>query len=250
MILCYPSNHLNSHPQLIMVGLSSSPRHLWKLPPYPVSIYSIARCMLTNYQLAFQDCSRAVRIGSVTTFIETGIAWIISTRTADAIFDRYCVELAETFPAVVINPQTSGPQVRTSQRVLFLAILAAGCDSICDVDTQKRLRHLLMKVLAHCILNNAEYTVELVQAFIVSALWHKPSEPILQGEDFMDMPQLSHTAANIAIHIGLDKQTLNRNNLNTPARRRGQDSRCLKPSQITDIEARRTWLGCYYICAK
>lgn len=237
-----------------MASFPNNPHHLWKRTPYLVSLYSMARsvattvCQLINYQAGSQDCSSIVKIASVSAFIEIGIAWIISTHTANAIFGRYCVELAETFPAVVIDPATSAPQVRSSKPVLFLAILAAGSDGICDVDTQKRLRHLLTRVLARCILDKFGYTIEFVQSFIVSALWHKPSEPI-QGENSMDMPQLSHAAANIAIHIGLDRQSSIKNQ-NSLARRHRQNSRSLNPSQMADIEARRTWLGCYYICAK
>ncbi|PGH13476.1 hypothetical protein AJ79_03606 [Helicocarpus griseus UAMH5409] len=180
-----------------------------------------------------QDFTSCVKIKSLPAFIETGISRLISTRTAKAIFDCYCVELVEIFPAVLLGPGTLAAELRASKRILFLAVLAIGSDSICDVDTQKRLRRLLARVLSHCILNKDEYTVELVQSLIVSALWHQPSDSI-PGEASMNMPQLCHAAANIAIYIGLDKQSLVRSQ---------------NFLQTADIEARRTWLGCYYICA-
>jgi hypothetical protein len=139
-------------------------------------------------------------------------------------------------------------EVRSNKLVLFLAILAASSGGVCDIDTQKRLRRLLTRVLAHCLLNESEYSLHLVQAFIVSALWHIPSEPI-QGEDAMNIEQLSHAAANIATHIGLGNQG-NSKNKDNPPRPFGKDSHRLKTFGVGDLEAMRTWLGCYYICAK
>lgn len=182
-------------------------------------------------------------------FVEKSITQIVSNPTAVAICQRYSAELAENVPAVIIHPSVSVPEIRSNKPILFLAILAVASGCVCDIDTQRRLRALISIVLSHCYLKDSEYTIELVQASIVLALWHTPSEPS-QGQDAMDMEQLSHAAANIAIHIGLGKQTSNKI-WDLPTRRYGQDSQRSKSLQLADdLEARRTWLGCYFICAK
>ena len=195
-----------------------------------------------------QDSVNAPKIGLVSYFVEHGISQIISVRTANTIFGRYCAELSANFPAAIIGPAESAPEVRSSKPVLFLAILAAASGGVCDVDTQKRLRCLLTIVLAHCFPKKSEYSLELVQASIVSALWHTPPDPSY-GQEPMDMLQLSHAAANIAIHIGLSGESSTAVE-DDPFRRYKQESQRSKTSQPADLEARRTWLGCYYICAK
>ena len=185
-------------------------------------------------------------IDSVPVFVENGITQIISTRTANAIFERYSLELSVNMPAVALGPAASATEVRSAKPVLFLAILAAASGGVCDIDTQKRLRCLIVIVLYHCFRKESEYSLELVQASIVSALWHTPSE-LIHGQEPMDMEQLSQAAANIAVHIGLGKQT------STKAWdiRNVQDLQRPKSSYTSeDLDVRRTWLGCYFICAK
>ena len=178
-------------------------------------------------------------------FVENGITQIVSVRTANTIFDRYCVELSANFPAVVLDP--AAPEVRSSKTVLFLAILAAASGGVCDVETQKRLKCLLIIVLTHCFPRKSEYSLELVQASIVSALWHTPSD-LSYGQEPMDLLQLIHAATNVAIEIGLGKESSTKS-WDLPTRRYGQESQRSKSSQPADLVAKRTWLGCYFICA-
>ena len=76
-------------------------------------------------------------------FVESEISQIVSVRTANTIFGRYCAELSANFPAAVVDPAHSALEVRSSKPVLFLAILAAASGGVCDIETQKRLRCLL-----------------------------------------------------------------------------------------------------------
>ena len=200
-------------------------------------------------EINFTESSIASAIGSVPDFVKNGISHIVSDRTANAIYERYCVELAVNISAVMPDAAASAAEVRSAKPVLFLAILAAASGGVCDADTQKRLRCLTAIVLSHCFPRDSEYTLELVQAAIVSALWHTPAE-FIEGQQSMDMQQLSHHAANIGIHIGLGKQTPGRIP-DFPDGRYGQNSPRLKTEDATDdLQARRTWLGCYFICAK
>lgn len=179
-------------------------------------------------------------------FVENGITQIVSVRTGDTIYNRYCVELLANFPAVVVDP--AAPEVRSSKPVLFLAILAAASGGVCDFETQKRLKCLLTIVLTHCFPKKSEYSLELVQASIVSALWHTPSD-VCYGQEPMDLLQLIHAAANVAVEIGLGKESSTKT-WDLPTRRHGQESQRSKSYQPADLGAKRTWLGCYFICAK
>lgn len=195
-----------------------------------------------------QDLKTALKVGLVSEFVETGITKIISVRAANAYFERYCNELSVNFPVVVIDPGASAIEVRSSKTVLFLAIIAAASGGDGNVGTQKRLQCLLTLVLTHCCSTNDEYNLELVQAFIVSALWYTPSD-LIYGQEPMNMRQLSHAAANVAINIGLDKPSPTKAR-DLSAGRYAQNSQILKSSPVADLEARRAWLGCYFIAAK
>lgn len=184
----------------------------------------------------------------VSEFVEISITKIISVRAANAYFERYRTELSANFPVVVIDPAASAIEIRSSKTVLFLAIIAAASDGDGNVGTQKRLQRLLTLVLTHCYSMNDEYNLELVQAFIVSALWYTPSD-LIYGPKPVNMRQLSHAATNVAINIGLDKPGQTKS-WDFGIARHAQDLQVLNSSPVADLEARRTWLGCYFIAAK
>lgn len=195
-----------------------------------------------------QGFNTALKVGLVSDFVETGITKIISVRAANAYFARYRTELSVNFPVVVIGPAASATEVRSSKPVLFLAIIAAASGGDGDVGTRKRLQCLLTLVLTHCCSTNDEHNLEVVQASIVSALWYTPSD-LIYGQEPMDMRQLGHAAANVATNIGLGKPSPTKAR-DPRASRYTQDSQNLKSSTTADLEARRTWLGCYFIGAK
>jgi hypothetical protein len=175
------------------------------------------------------------------------------------------------FPAVPLRdamtttPSSLKSGACTSDVLVRLAILAAAASGgVCDPDTQERLRRLQNQVLGECVQNETDYSIELVQALIISAIWHTPT-PSASGSGSRegqgrvavavagDLQQLGQTLANIAVKTGLDKQRSTRTGSDGSilfTTRRRQDSLASPTAQLEDLEARRIWLACYYVCSK
>jgi hypothetical protein len=173
----------------------------------------------------------------------------IDDDTATGIFNRYVTDMAAHLPVIALPPDTRASEVRRSRPLLYLAILDIASAGFCDLDSQRKLRKLLIQVYAHCMLRSAEYTIELLQALILSATWYRPIEPVQPGEQ-LDIYQLSHTAANMAIIMGLGKRLGARTSGGPMAihtrQLRGPES----DFQAVSLATRRVWLGCFFICAK
>jgi hypothetical protein len=158
----------------------------------------------------------------------------LDDRTAETIFGRYLSNMAPTFPVVVFPQGTTAANVRSDNPLLFLAILDVASSGFCALETQRKLRKLIVQAYVHCMLRAEQYTIGLLQALIVSATWYRTIEPVEPGEQ-MDIYQISHTAANMALIMRLGE------NLN--AKSGGSFG-------AESLEARRVWLGCHYICSK
>lgn len=165
--------------------------------------------------------------------------------TMETIFNRYLTDFAPTFPAVIFPPRTKGSDVRKLNPVLFYAILDVASPGFCDLDVQRRLRKLVVQTYVHYMLRTDLYTLGLLQALVVSATWCRSIEPLQPGEQ-MDIYQLSHTAANMALIMGLGKG-LNAESWGTPSTAT-PDNR--KGNGLLALDAQRVWLGCYYLCSK
>ncbi|KAF7181895.1 hypothetical protein CNMCM7691_001283 [Aspergillus felis] len=126
----------------------------------------------------------------------------LDDRTAETIFGRYLTNMAPKLPVVVFAPGTTAADVRSGNPLLFLAIL--------DVASSGFLYDR-----------------------IAPATWYRTIEPVEPGEQ-MDIYQISHTAANMALIMRLG-ETLN-------AKSGGS-------VHAESLEARRVWLGCHYICS-
>ncbi len=83
----------------------------------------------------------------------------------------------------------------------------------------------------------------------VTALWYKPPEKAEQTNFY----QIIHMAAVMALDIGLGKR------FNPAKAKRGFGGPNAKyvpgpgkilPQDSDTLEARRAWLGCYYLCAR
>ncbi|PKX97285.1 uncharacterized protein P174DRAFT_418256 [Aspergillus novofumigatus IBT 16806] len=157
----------------------------------------------------------------------------LDDRTAETILGRYLSNMAPTFPVVVFAPGTTAADVRSQNPLLFLAILDVASSGFCALETQRKLRKLIVQAYVHCMLRTEQYTIGLLQALIVSATWYRTIEPVEPGEQ-MDIYQISHTAANMALIMRLG-ESLN--------------SKFGGSFQAESLEARRVWLGCHYICS-
>jgi hypothetical protein len=173
----------------------------------------------------------------------------LDDRTTETIFSRYVTNMASTFPVVVFPPGTTAADVRSNNPVLFIAILDVASSGFCALETQRKLRKLIVQAYVHCMLRTEQYTLGLLQALIVSATWYRTIEPVKPGEQ-MDIYQISHTAANMALIMRLG-ESLNAKSWGGPMfSRREKKKGPGSAFQAESLEARRVWLGCHYICSK
>ena len=149
-------------------------------------------------------------------------------------------------PAVAFPPQTTAHQIRKQKPVLFLAILVAASVGIMPLEPQDELTDLLMATLADCVVRYGGKSTELIQAILVAVIWYKPPKRY----DQMNFYQLSHVAVVMAIDCGMGKR-MNLPKGSRPPTSSEQTTRMPKYlSNSSTVEARRTWLGCYFTCSK
>ncbi|KAM5442848.1 hypothetical protein MferCBS31731_002234 [Microsporum ferrugineum] len=181
-------------------------------------------------------------------FIDSVISQNLDEITANNIFNRYISGMAPNLPFVMFPADTKASDVRKSTPIVFLSILDIASAGFCEVAVQRNIRKLIVQLYLHYMLRTNEYSLPLLQALIISAAWYQPIEPIQPGEQ-MDVYQLSHTASNMAIIMGLDKR-LGARSWGGPSfvpkqRLKGPHSAIQEKS----LAARRVWLGCHYICS-
>lgn len=174
---------------------------------------------------------------------------IIDEDTASILFEHFTASMLPGFPFMAFPHNTSARYVWKTTPITFLAILDAAADGFCEPETARKLRRLLVQVYSTCVLGTGPFSLPLLQALIISAVWHRTIESAQAGEQ-MDVCQISHAAANMAIIMGLGKSLKAQawsGPIPTKDRRiRGPPS----PYQAPSLDARRIWLGCYYICSK
>ncbi|OGM48751.1 Zn(II)2Cys6 transcription factor [Aspergillus bombycis] len=184
---------------------------------------------------------------SIQSVLDKNITPYLDHATTDIIFSRYITNMAPTFPAVVFPPSTRAADVRKNNPILLLAILDVASSGFCELEIQRKLRKLIVQTYVHCMLRSDQYTLGLLQALIVSATWYRSIVPLEPGEQ-MDIYQIGHTAANMALIMGLGDRLNNRNRDPSLLAEEGQADRH-QSSQSELLAARRVWLGCHYICS-
>lgn len=176
---------------------------------------------------------------------------LIKSDLASVLFNRYTHQMAPTMPAVIFPSGTTAADVRKSKPILFLAILATGAMTD-HPDLATLFTKEVMQVYADRVICRGEKSLELIQAMLVSTLWYWPPEHFEEVKFY----QLIHTAAVMGIDIGIHKQ-------NKPAKTSSVASAASSGKSMagmwnwrkqafpdaSSIEARRTWLGCYFICS-
>ena len=174
---------------------------------------------------------------------------LISPDMASTIFDRYTTKLAPHVPAVVFPPGTTAEQVFKDKPILYVCILSAASHGILHPDISKQITREAVGAIADCVVRNGAKSLELIQAMQVTALWYKPPEKAEQTNFY----QIIHMAAVMALDIGLGKR------FNPAKAKRGFGGPNAKyapgpgkviPQDSDTLEARRAWLGCYYLCAR
>lgn len=169
---------------------------------------------------------------------------VITAESATALFNRYVNDMSPHMPAVAFPPGTTAADIRKSKPTLFLAILSAGA-STDHPEIQKVFTKEVMQIYADKIICRGEKTLELVQALLVSTIWYWPPEHFEELKFY----QLIHLAAVMAIEINISKKN---SSSQAPKSMAGlwkdhQWRRTAVPD-ASSIEARRTWVSCYFLC--
>ncbi|KAM3507005.1 hypothetical protein MY11210_007326 [Beauveria gryllotalpidicola] len=179
---------------------------------------------------------------------------------AARLFSRYKTQMVRHLPGVVFPPSTTISELRRAKPVLFLALMAAAAGE--DHALQRVLQRELMQIFAQRVMVTGEKSMELVQALNVAVIWYWPPEYFEELKFY----QLIHTAAVMAIDIGLGRRTNGRMRRNqgmagmsvgggggAGAGWRGdpllRNKAAPPPPDPTSLEARRTWLTCYYLAS-
>ena len=182
---------------------------------------------------------------SVMESINKQVEEAVDETTANRIFDRYVEEMTVHMPAVVFPPRTTACDVRSSKPIVFLAILVAASVGMAPLNLQHYLTRLLLRSLADFIIRMGEKSMDLIQALLIATIWYRPPKRY----EHMNFYQLSHIAVVMAVDIGLGKRVTASKTLQMQATK--NQNRSFKHLLISDsVEARRTWLGCYFMCAK
>jgi len=100
-----------------------------------------------------------------------------------------------------------------------------------------------MNIYATKIICHGEKTLELIQALQISCIWYFPPEHFEELKFY----QLIHMAAVMAIDIGMGKRSRSSASKVAGLWRDHPWRRTPYPDP-EDVEARRAWLGCYFLC--
>ena len=167
---------------------------------------------------------------------------LITAEMATKMFNCYVEKMALHMPAVVFSPETTAADIRKTKPTLFLAIVSAS-SGMNYPQYQKMLTKEVMSIYAERIICNGEKTLELVQALHISTLWYWPPEHFEELKFY----QLIHIAAVMAIDIGMGKRSRASKGKNAGLWRDHPWRRTPYPDP-EGVEARRAWLGCYFLC--
>lgn len=172
------------------------------------------------------DSSVSLSNAYSTAHIEQSIRETIDDETISLIFSHFIENMLQHFPFMVFRANATAEALLRTTPTLLLAILDAAGDGFVDMNVARHVRKLLVRVYSTCLLDTSLYRVSLLQALIISVVWHRDLGVIQAGEQ-MDVFQISHTAANMAMVMGMGKG-----------------------NRFTSLEVRRLWSACYYICSR
>ncbi|KAE8148076.1 hypothetical protein BDV25DRAFT_159017 [Aspergillus avenaceus] len=168
---------------------------------------------------------------------------LVSVAAASEAFDRYMHHMTHHLPMVAFPVGTKMESVRATKPVLFHVIIAVSIGSI-QPEIQVPLIDDFYKVIAERILIKGEKSLELVQALLVSCNWYVPPDHFEELKFY----QLSHLAVTLAMDIGMYRRPMPKSRPWNLVK-----DLILKKSPSLDpdsAEARRAWLGCYFMATQ
>ncbi|KXT07315.1 hypothetical protein AC578_442 [Pseudocercospora eumusae] len=199
---------------------------------------------------------------------------MLSMATARQLFETYKNELYPHYPLVYIAPSVTADDLRYTKPALFLAIIAAASGKE-NADLSAALDKEVLHSYATRSLVQSQKSLELVQALLISAVWYHPPSKFGQLKYY----EYIHMAATMAMDIGIGSRRASYRGRHArrddrallPATRPGSlpsDKPSMHPAEDVhnpdlsmaprqrdsspdtgSIEARRTFLSCYIICA-
>lgn len=190
---------------------------------------------------------------------------LICLTRAVKFFDHYNDNMQLHAPIVTFRPDETADSVRTNKPVLFLTILTAAAGQL-DQPLYSTLHEELLSVFAERYILNCGKSLELVQSFLITAVWLYPPN------DFRALKfyQYVHMAASMVLDIGQSIMTIGPPKpwpilLPINASKATQDA--LKdmegcypnfptraPANLEEerlvVENKRTFLACYLLCSR
>jgi hypothetical protein len=161
---------------------------------------------------------------------------IVTYSQAEA-FIPYFQSRAPSFPFVLVPPKMTIDALRRERPVLLLAVLTAAANRNCKLQTRLELE--LRETLSKKILVDCEKSIDVLQGLLVYlAYYHLFFEP--QREQ---MYQLSQMAGAMAVDLGINKSS--QDTVATDVRL--VKARLFFPNSPEELEAQRTFLGCYFL---
>ncbi|KAI9372113.1 hypothetical protein BJX61DRAFT_542997 [Aspergillus egyptiacus] len=163
---------------------------------------------------------------------------LVSPDVALDAFTRYVEAMSGHIPMVVFPPGTQMSEVRKYRPVLFHAIIAVAVGPFLP-SAQGPLLQELYKTISERVIVRGEKSLDLVQALLVSCIFYTPPENFEEIKFY----QLAQLAVNVGMDIGLYRKSSKAKPFNLM-------KEVVKHPPSTDPdspEARRAWLGCYYV---
>ncbi|KAJ5392528.1 hypothetical protein N7509_008018 [Penicillium cosmopolitanum] len=164
---------------------------------------------------------------------------IVDIDSANAAFQRYVTRMAPEMPFVIIPPGTTMGDVRRDKPALFLSIIAAAIGPY-KKDVQVTLLNDAYQTIADRVVVKGEKCLELVQALMVCSIWYLPPDKLEELKFY----QLVHLAVILCMDLGLNRPVSNEPK---PFMKLREQLIKKPPGDMKGPEARRTWLGCYFM---
>lgn len=201
----------------------------------------------TSASTAFSECPPLCDIapkthseGEQPDVIDRGV---IDVDTASEAFNRYTESFAPALPFVIFPEGTIMADVRHAKPILFLAILSVSISALRPA-LQVPLVTELHRVFADRIVVRGAKSLDLVQALLVSTIWYAPPDHIEELKFY----QLLHLAIVLAMELGMNRRSPAK--ASSGGKWREIITRRVPHVQPDALDARRAWLGCYFMSTK
>lgn len=203
---------------------------------------SSSHSMSTQWRGSFAGGTTPPRPGSRNDFIDVIDRGVVDLESAQAAFTRYVTQMADEMPMVVFPPGTKMGDVRRDKPALFLAIIAVSIGPF-KKPAQVPLLSEFYHLIADRIVVKGEKSLELVQSLLVATIWYMPPDNL----DELKFYQLIHMAIVTAMDLGLNRRSSGDLKPLVQLRNIIAKRHAGASLELNGPEARRTWVGCYFL---